>query len=110
MLQGEHSAILSTFIKLPFVIKSFVIFGFFERETVLHRFYYTLKENALSSLVQSNVSSSLSTALYSLSAITLISSMESPTLLMVKDFSSIASFVRSSGNSVYRKKSKALNI
>ena len=62
--------------------------------------YYTLKENALSSLVQSNVSSSLSTALYSLSAITLISSMESPILLMVKDFSSIASFVRSSGNSV----------
>ena len=26
MLQGEHSAILSTFIKLPFVIKSFVYF------------------------------------------------------------------------------------
>ena len=25
MLQGEHSAILSTFIKLPFVIKSFVL-------------------------------------------------------------------------------------
>ena len=24
MLQGEHSAILSTFIKLPFVIKTFV--------------------------------------------------------------------------------------
>ena len=25
MLQGEHSAILSTFIKLPFVIKMFVL-------------------------------------------------------------------------------------
>ena len=25
MLQGEHSAILSTFIKLPFVIKTFVL-------------------------------------------------------------------------------------
>ena len=25
MLQGEHSAILSTFIKLPFVIKIFVL-------------------------------------------------------------------------------------
>ena len=25
MLQGEHSAILSTFIKLPFVFKSFVL-------------------------------------------------------------------------------------
>ena len=25
MLQGEHSAILSTFIKLPFVIKVFVL-------------------------------------------------------------------------------------
>ena len=25
MLQGEHSAILSTFIKLPFIIKSFVL-------------------------------------------------------------------------------------
>ena len=28
MLQGEHSAILSTFIKLPFVIKIFVLFSF----------------------------------------------------------------------------------
>ena len=25
MLQGEHSAILSTFIKLPFAIKSFIL-------------------------------------------------------------------------------------
>ena len=25
MLQGEHSAILSTFIKLPFVLKTFVL-------------------------------------------------------------------------------------
>ena len=30
MLQGEHSAILSTFIKLPFVIKTFVL-PIFER-------------------------------------------------------------------------------
>ena len=37
MLQGEHSAILSTFIKLPFVIKIFC-FVFF-RVAVLHRFY-----------------------------------------------------------------------
>ena len=29
MLQGEHSAILSTFIKLPFVVKIFVL-SFFE--------------------------------------------------------------------------------
>ena len=28
MLQGEHSAILSTFIKLPFIIKIFVLFIF----------------------------------------------------------------------------------
>ena len=28
MLQGEHSAILSTFIKLPFVIKTFVLLTF----------------------------------------------------------------------------------
>ena len=28
MLQGEHSAIFSTFIKLPFVIKIFVLFIF----------------------------------------------------------------------------------
>ena len=28
MIQGEHSAILSTFIKLPFVIKIFVVFNF----------------------------------------------------------------------------------
>ena len=28
MLQGEHSAILSTFIKLPFVIKIFVLSTF----------------------------------------------------------------------------------
>ena len=32
MLQREHSAILSTFIKLPFVIKIFVL-------SILHRFY-----------------------------------------------------------------------
>ena len=28
MLQGEHSAILSTFIKLPFFIKTFVLSNF----------------------------------------------------------------------------------
>ena len=28
MLQGEHSAILSTFIKLPFVVKAFVLYNF----------------------------------------------------------------------------------
>ena len=28
MLQGEHSAILSTFIKLPFIIKIFVLYIF----------------------------------------------------------------------------------
>ena len=32
MLQGEHSAILSTFIKLPFVIKIFVL-------CIFERFY-----------------------------------------------------------------------
>ena len=41
MLQGEHSAILSTFIKLPFVIKIFVLSILSGRFTqVLHRFYY----------------------------------------------------------------------
>ena len=35
MLQGEHSAILSTFIKLPFVIKIFVLFIFKTDFTVL---------------------------------------------------------------------------
>ena len=34
MLQREHSAILSTFIKLPFVIKIFILSIF-----VIHRFY-----------------------------------------------------------------------
>ena len=28
MLQGEHSAILSTFIRLPFVIKIFILYNF----------------------------------------------------------------------------------
>ena len=28
MLQGEHSAILSTFVNLPFVIKTFVLYSF----------------------------------------------------------------------------------
>ena len=35
MLKREHSAILSAFIKLPFVIKTFVL-------SILHRFYCTL--------------------------------------------------------------------
>ena len=35
MLQGEHSAILSFFIKLPHIIKIFVVF----LVAVLHRFY-----------------------------------------------------------------------
>ena len=35
MLQEEHSAILSTFIKLPFVIKTFVLSNF-ECKTVLY--------------------------------------------------------------------------
>ena len=39
MLQGEHSAIFSTFIKLPFVIK--IIFVYFW-VAVLHRFYCTV--------------------------------------------------------------------
>ena len=30
MLQGEHSAILSTFIKLPFIIKILILLSFFE--------------------------------------------------------------------------------
>ena len=34
MLQGEHSAILSTFIKLPYVIKIFVL-------SILERSFYT---------------------------------------------------------------------
>ena len=36
MLQGEHSAILSTFIQLPIVIKIFVLSILSDR---LHRFY-----------------------------------------------------------------------
>ena len=40
MLQGEHSAILLTFIKLPFVIKIFVLIFF--GVAVLHRFYCTI--------------------------------------------------------------------
>ena len=39
MLQGEHSAILSTFIKLPFVIKIFVL-SIFE-----WLFYYNLSND-----------------------------------------------------------------
>ena len=39
MLQGEHSTVLSTFSKLPFVIKIFVLFGF---EWPFYMFYCTL--------------------------------------------------------------------
>ena len=42
MLQGEHSAILSTFIKLPFVIKIFVLpifqWPFYTGFTILEKF------------------------------------------------------------------------
>ena len=34
MLQGEHSAILSTFIKLPFIFKTFVM-------SIFERLFYT---------------------------------------------------------------------
>ena len=40
MLQGEHSAILSTFIKLPFVIKS--LFGLFLSGCLRHVLLYEL--------------------------------------------------------------------
>ena len=53
MLQGEHSAILLTFIKLPFVIKIFVLsifeWLFYTGFThALHRFYCTLSWKFLS--------------------------------------------------------------
>ena len=41
MLQGEHSAILLTFIKLPIVIKIFNGLFWSGCFGVLHRFYYT---------------------------------------------------------------------
>ena len=43
MLQGEHSAILLTFIKLPFIIKFFVLSIFFEwpLKTVFTVVYYS---------------------------------------------------------------------
>ena len=43
MVQGEHSAILSTFIKLPFVIKIFVLSIFewpFYTEFIVRSFCY----------------------------------------------------------------------
>ena len=40
MIQGEHSAIFSTFFKLPFIIKIFVLFCRF-RVAVLYRFTIT---------------------------------------------------------------------
>ena len=40
MLQGEHSVILLTFIKMPYVIKIFVLSIFSGRFThILHKFY-----------------------------------------------------------------------
>ena len=46
MLQGEHSAILSTFIKLPFVIKIFILsifeWQFYTGFTTLYNNIYTL--------------------------------------------------------------------
>ena len=42
MLQGEHSAILSTFIKLPFDIRIFVCLFLV---AILHRFYCISKNN-----------------------------------------------------------------
>ena len=44
MLQEEHSAILLTSIKLPFVIKIFVL-SIFEHLALLHWFYCILKYN-----------------------------------------------------------------
>ena len=41
MLQGEHSAILSTYIKLPFVIKSFVLSILSDRFTQVLLYMYT---------------------------------------------------------------------
>ena len=50
MLQGEHSAIFSTFIKLPFVIKIFVLsifeWPFYTDFTVFH-FYSNLSPHCL---------------------------------------------------------------
>ena len=60
MLQGEHSAILSTFIKLPFVIRVYVlsIFGklFYTGFTVLHhdQFVKLAQLNSMLSAVMSN--------------------------------------------------------
>ena len=44
MLQGEHSAILLTFIKLPYVIKIFVLFIFSGRlrQVLLYNTYHNL--------------------------------------------------------------------
>ena len=43
MLQGEHSAILSTFIKLPFVMKIFVL-SIFEGRFTLVLLYFPCQE------------------------------------------------------------------
>ena len=44
MLQGEHSAILSTFIKLPFVIKIYVLSTFEWPFTQVILYAYTVKK------------------------------------------------------------------
>ena len=53
MLQGEHSAILLTFIKLPFVIKIFVLsifeWPFYTGFTVILHTHYHFNEMAMSS-------------------------------------------------------------
>ena len=47
MLQAEHSAILSTFIKLPFVIKTFVL-SFLSGRFTQVKLYTAINEMALS--------------------------------------------------------------
>ena len=48
MLQGEHSAILSAFIKLPFVVKIFVLstfeWRFYTGFTVIHHIFEPVQE------------------------------------------------------------------
>ena len=53
MLKGEHSAILSTFIKLPFVIKIFVLSNFewpFYTGLALHIYRFPVKKKRFSHL------------------------------------------------------------
>ena len=55
MLQGEHSAILSTFIKLPFVIRSLFCLSLV---AVLHRFY-CIKTKKQAKLTEKGVNQSV---------------------------------------------------